>query len=475
MRKSIAFAFALVIFALPAYSATTSVKSGSTCKNLGSIAISSGKKFSCIKIGKKLVWDKGTRVISPSPRPTPTPAQTAKPEPNQTPTSSPSTQVTVEKKFIPWSKDVNSKIVNDAAQDNFQKWLIKNQNANLNHKLIMQDGMFKNRARNFREVDTLGSRLFSNMLTQNSVTVIGTDEKWVVKQLNEQGANTTNCNENAGNSGLNYCVIWPRYLGMVATADEIYSSTYPGRDGTALLAHEYFHLIQDGLIGLQGLPIMDGTPETSKGFPAWFVEGSADFVGFSVAYTAMNAKYWDGYQTMFEYAPKGESINKNALADYEIRNGPGNDSPTYPYIVGRIAIEYLVASNGFDDVIEILKDFQTSKNFNSSFQKVVGKSKESFYQLFDEIRTNLSLPPITWKLNCLTNSKISDSSGNKTPCTIQRPTNSTPTTNSTPITDTSGNIGGQPCAKLNEIVRNSFGEFWCLNLNGGLQWSKNNN
>jgi hypothetical protein len=35
-------------------------------------------------------------------------------------------------------------------------------------------------------------------------------------------------------------------------------------------------------------------------------------------------------------------------------------------------------------------------------------------------------------------------------------------------------LDGQSCSKENEIVRNSEGEFWCLKLSAGLRWSKNN-
>lgn len=38
------------------------VKAGASCSKLGSTAISAGKKFTCVKSGKKLVWDKGMSV-----------------------------------------------------------------------------------------------------------------------------------------------------------------------------------------------------------------------------------------------------------------------------------------------------------------------------------------------------------------------------------------------------------------------------
>jgi len=41
-------------------------------------------------------------------------------------------------------------------------------------------------------------------------------------------------------------------------------------------------------------------------------------------------------------------------------------------------------------------------------------------------------------------------------------------------TDTSSDLSNKSCYKENEIIRNSFGEFWCLNIQSQLRWSKNN-
>lgn len=48
------------------------VKAGSLCPKLGATFLQNGKKFTCIKSGKKIVWNKGTSI--PKPTPTPSPA-----------------------------------------------------------------------------------------------------------------------------------------------------------------------------------------------------------------------------------------------------------------------------------------------------------------------------------------------------------------------------------------------------------------
>lgn len=50
-------------------SATAAIKAGTKCVKLGQTSVVGGKKFTCVKSGKKLVWNKGVAV---APKPTPT-------------------------------------------------------------------------------------------------------------------------------------------------------------------------------------------------------------------------------------------------------------------------------------------------------------------------------------------------------------------------------------------------------------------
>ena len=62
---------------LPAFAA---VKAGATCPKAGKISVASGKTFTCIKSGKKLVWSKGTAVAKPVvAAPTPSPSASSQP------------------------------------------------------------------------------------------------------------------------------------------------------------------------------------------------------------------------------------------------------------------------------------------------------------------------------------------------------------------------------------------------------------
>ena len=82
-RISILSLFILIVFAPLSYSL---VKAGDPCKKIGLTSVTNGKKYTCIKSGKKLVWDKGVTISKPTPTPTPTPSPTATASPSPTPT-----------------------------------------------------------------------------------------------------------------------------------------------------------------------------------------------------------------------------------------------------------------------------------------------------------------------------------------------------------------------------------------------------
>ena len=91
MKKGIiGLSLMLTISLIPAYSAIPP-KAGSICSKLGITKSYQGKKFTCIKSGKKLVWSKGVVIKSPSPSPTPTPTPSPSPSPTSSPSPTPAT------------------------------------------------------------------------------------------------------------------------------------------------------------------------------------------------------------------------------------------------------------------------------------------------------------------------------------------------------------------------------------------------
>ena len=400
MRLKVIFITFLLLAPLTPSISATPPKAGAICSKAGVTNIYSGKKFTCIKSGKKLVWDKGVLIKKTSSSSIPTPQAS----PSPTPTPSPTSNLIVD--FPAWSLDIDSKMLNDQAQRNFINWTKGKIGMPINHIQLIETNANINRITILKKADDLGAMLFSAYFPQGSKTFIGASEKWTVERLNESGWSIKNCNE-PYMQGVALCLDRSGRQGYVVTSDATYNASEPGSDGGALLAHEYFHLVQFNLAKhTTGSLVKTGEIDSTNAVPVWFLEGSADFVGFSVGALAQNATYWEGRSRMLSYSPPEESINKNSIADYEIRTCCGNNSPTYPYHVGRIASEYIVASIGFQKMLDIWIDYAKTRNFEKSFENITGLTKEQFYQRFDQVRTKIGLPPISWRLEGLVNKKI---------------------------------------------------------------------
>lgn len=98
MKKALGSLIALTLFLVP-MNAIAAVKAGDACKKAGTTATANGKKYTCIKSGKKLVWNKGVAIAKPLPVPTPNPTPTVvpfvgpTPIPVGTPTPTPTVKV----------------------------------------------------------------------------------------------------------------------------------------------------------------------------------------------------------------------------------------------------------------------------------------------------------------------------------------------------------------------------------------------
>jgi M6 family metalloprotease-like protein len=86
--KRVVVAAVLLSLVFPT-SASAAVKAGAACSKAGATSVAAGKKFTCVKSGKKLQWDSGKTIATPAAKP----AQTEAPTP--TATTAPKAEVVV--------------------------------------------------------------------------------------------------------------------------------------------------------------------------------------------------------------------------------------------------------------------------------------------------------------------------------------------------------------------------------------------
>jgi hypothetical protein len=81
VKKTLTLSISLVLFvSVLSPHAFASVKPGTKCSAQGQTKNWQGKKYVCIKSGKKLVWNKGVTFAKPAATPTPIPTPTPKTE-----------------------------------------------------------------------------------------------------------------------------------------------------------------------------------------------------------------------------------------------------------------------------------------------------------------------------------------------------------------------------------------------------------
>ncbi len=92
MRRNLAalISLTLTLWILPATTAVAAnPKAGAKCTKAKQVKVYKGFQYTCIKLGAKLVWSKGVKVVIPTPTPTPTPTPIPTPTPTPTPTPIP--------------------------------------------------------------------------------------------------------------------------------------------------------------------------------------------------------------------------------------------------------------------------------------------------------------------------------------------------------------------------------------------------
>ena len=342
---------------LPLIPANAAAKAGAKCTKVGITSITSGKTFTCVKSGKKLVWNKGV--------------------------SKSTSTVPVD---IPISIDnLDLKGVPQKAYDNVIKVLKSSPRASYEPTKFIGANVVQ--ARVDQELTGLNRAIdlwlpYFKPDKFQVIYVVRGDEEWLEKKSTELGLSSmlppgetwtdqikkyTPCG-NAAAGVANQIPTFVQCLNVSYLGG--YRQTGP---------HEYTHLFQRDYGGFN----MYGIP--------WYAEGSASYFGWTLGFYPYDPNSFVrtnwlyglfsgmGMDAISDFKSKDIQRFKNRMKLTTPREG-GQEKANVSYWVGGLATEVLVALYGFDKFVEFTKNLQSSQDMSVLLNQTYGFSEDYFYE-----------------------------------------------------------------------------------------------
>ena len=357
-KRLIAFLSILSLsLSLPLIPANAAAKAGAKCTKVGITSITSGKTFTCIKSGKKLVWNKG---VSKS-------TATA-------PVDIPISIDNLDLKGVPQKAYDNViKVLKSSPRASYEP--TKFIGANVTQARVDQELVGVERA-----ID-LWAPYFKPDKFQVIYVVRG-DEEWLEKKSTELGLSSMLPPGETWSSRMK--MYTPCGSAAAGVANQIptfvqcldvsylggYKQTGP---------HEYTHLFQRdyGGFNVYGIP--------------WYFEGSASYFGWTLGFYPYDPNSYVktswlyglfsgmGFDAISDFKSKDMQRFKNRMKLTTPREG-GQEKASVAYWAGGLATEVLVALYGFDKFVEFTKSIQTSQDMSALLMQTYGFSEDYFYE-----------------------------------------------------------------------------------------------
>lgn len=337
MKKGIQFTLLISTITLFSYQANsaTQAKPGAKCTKVAATQLVSGKKLTCIKSGNKLIWDKGVAVANSS--------VTVAPVTQSIPNPFDST---------PFPDEFTRAQMVDATLKSFDKY-VKQSNSKQTFKLII-DKDFQHKS---KEITKLVGEVYSSLPFPSDyptvVFVVTRDRQLIVKSVKEFS--------DFYKPGQTQLELRP-CLNCSWTG---WASTDLGLSN--VIPHEIFHTWQKSVYQWENRRV-NADPSSPLIPPVWLDEGGAEFFG-NIFYRSVE-DYYPG--SLISYKPY-------RLQDYRTREISGE----LPYSLGRLASEYIVASKGYENFLNIYANVGQGQDFPTAFETALGISLENFYEKFN--------------------------------------------------------------------------------------------
>ena len=347
--------------------------------------VSGNKTYTCIKSGKKFIWNKGVVLTKPTPTPTPSPSPTPTPTPAPTPTptpTGPAQTISLDNLDPIWVPVVAFKEVNEK--------IISFDSSQLNITYIVAPGVDPERVKAEKAgIDRIAG-LWSPYFKPERVRFIYVSEKdseWAEKATVSESLQSMLYQSMTLMITQNGCgfALGGRPNGIYTNIQCL--ATGQGMGNLQTGPHEYTHFFQYS---------NNSIPDYS---PCWITEGMAHFYGNAVGYSSQDPKGEERLrmfigQTYNYDRSKGNTQNARTLPKIltegseekvielyrAIETPGGGGGASSCYILGGLAFEALTASFGQEKIASFMTSFKTSRDWRANFQSTFGLDVNSFYR-----------------------------------------------------------------------------------------------
>jgi len=358
--------------------ALAAVKSGQSCSKAGSTAIAKNVKYTCIKSGKKLVWNKGVKVVpvvkpTPSPvpevTPTPTPIPTLTLSPTPTPTS---TNLTTEGKAL---AEIKLSLTSTPGEEFFRFHYSPNVDKTfvtfLEKDLRTSIDYWRNNLK--------GSTLFNVFYgTQDDLNWI--IDAWKPYGFDQRGGFAEDLKGRISREGsqLNAGAV-PSENGSSHLSILRHTSRSIQFGDYSFITHESIHIVQQSVSG-----------SNTRNFPCWLREGSANLYGAFLAQELHGTSYKEMKRDqMYAFAQGNSGIDITSFSEAQwlqhLRDLEGSamgacDYPKrFAYGTGLLLSELLVADYGTEAMVEFWSSFKDS-TLRESFKAIYKIELDTWYE-----------------------------------------------------------------------------------------------
>ena len=379
----------LALSSLSAFAAP-SPKSGSACVKAGKIQTYKGLKYTCIKSGKKLVWNKGepTTARQPSIGPSPKPSTIALPAPSQTP--SPYTTLSPQTRALSLSEKWSQ--IDQSALGVFYDWATKEipKNHNIKIEYVISDKADKDAVEEMKRRYELAARFwapYSTVTNAFKVVIANHNEaRWICEITYEwlyRIQSVSECIENVSNGRPDIPTAGQRqFRDRNVDSYQIKNLTELGtRFFTGRVEHEFTHNI-----------FYEQSSQYQNFMPCWQIEGGPEFFGILIAMRldansyiqARNIKFETDFLRLNEMNwGLDEWINfLNEIDRTDILNRQGDTcgpvrSKIYDHSI--LANEYIVKKVGIPGYLKLIRD-ASKTSWSETVKQTFGVEKKDLYR-----------------------------------------------------------------------------------------------